>query len=95
MSVVSLRSSVPSPQHLTPNPQTEAEACFVKAIEIARQQEAKSLELRAVMSLARLWQRQGKKAEARQRLAEIHGWFTEGFDTVDLREAKALLAELS
>jgi len=95
LSVVSLRSSVPSPQHLTPNPQTEAEACFVKAIEIARQQEAKSLELRAVMSLARLWQRQGKKAEARQRLAEIHGWFTEGFDTVDLREAKALLAELS
>jgi len=73
----------------------EAEACFLKAIEIARQQSAKSWELRAVMSLARLWQKQGKKDEARQLLAEIYGWFTEGFDTKDLQEAKALLAELT
>jgi predicted ATPase len=73
----------------------EAEGYFQKAIAIARQQEAKSLELRAVMSLSRLWQQQGKKAEARQLLAEIYGWFTEGFDTTDLREAKALLHELA
>jgi predicted ATPase len=73
----------------------EAEECFLKAIDIARKQQAKSLELRAVMSLAQLWQRQGKTAEARQRLAEIYGWFTEGFDTKDLQEAKALLVELS
>ena len=81
---------VRSPQPLAPNTQaeTEAEACFHKAIEIARQQQAKSLELRAVMSLSRLWQRQGKKGEARQLLAEIYNWFTEGFDTKDLQEAK-------
>jgi predicted ATPase len=72
----------------------EAEACFLKAIAIARRQSAKSPELRAVMSLSRLWQRQGKKDEAQQMLAEIYGWFTEGFDTKDLQEAKALLAEL-
>jgi predicted ATPase len=72
----------------------EAEACFHKAIEIARQQQAKSLELRAVTSLARLSQQQGRKDEARQTLAEIYGWFTEGFDTKDLQEAKALLEEL-
>jgi len=83
-------------QHPTPNTHTEAEAeaCFLKAIEIARHQQAKSLELRAVMSLSRLWQQQGKKAEARQLLAEIYGWFTEGFDTKDLQEAKTLLEEL-
>ena len=75
--------------------QKEAEECFWKAIGIARQQQAKSLELRAVMSLSRLWQQQGKKEEARQMLAEIYGWFTEGFDTADLQEAKALLEELS
>jgi class 3 adenylate cyclase/predicted ATPase len=73
----------------------EAEECFRKAIEIARKQQAKSLELRAVMSLSRLWQRQGRKDEARQMLAEIYNWFTEGFDTKDLQEAKALLEELS
>ena len=73
----------------------EAEACFDKAIAIARRQGAKSLELRAVMSLSRLWQSQGKQAEARQMLAEIYGWFTEGFDTADLQEAKRLLEELS
>ena len=72
----------------------EAEECFHKAIEVAQHQQAKSLELRATMSLARLWQRQGKKDEARQMLANIYGWFTEGFDTKDLQEAKRLLEEL-
>jgi predicted ATPase len=75
--------------------QQEAEAYFHKAIEIARQQQAKSLELRAVMGLARLWQQQGKQREAHKLLAEIYGWFTEGFDTKDLQEAKALLEELA
>lgn len=89
------QSAVPNPQSLTPSPQTEAEACFWKAIEVVRRQQAKSLELRAVMSLARLWQHQGKKEEARQMLAEIYHWFTEGFDTADLREAQALLHQLS
>ena len=73
----------------------EAEACFLKAIAIAQKQQAKSWELRAATSLARLWQQQGKKAEARQMLAEIYGWFTEGFDTKDLQEAKELVEELS
>jgi tetratricopeptide (TPR) repeat protein len=77
------------------NPQLEeAEACFHKAIEIAKQQEAKSLELRAVRSLSRLWQQQGMKKEARTLLRETYGWFTEGFDTKDLQEAKALLDAL-
>ena len=67
---------------------------FSKSLEVTRRQGVKSLELRAVMSLAQLWQSQGKKEEARQMLAEIYGWFTEGFDTVDLKEAKALLEEL-
>jgi len=71
----------------------EAEACFQKALDIARRQEAKSLELRAAMSLSRLWQQQGKRDEARQVLGDIYGWFTEGFDTADLKEAKALLEE--
>ena len=65
------------------------------AIEITRGQSAKSLELRAVTSLSRLLQKQGKKYDARRMLAEIYGWFTEGFDTADLRDAKALLDELS
>src|SRR5262249_17188184 len=73
----------------------EAEGHFLKAIEIAQRQQAKSLELRAVMSLSRLWQSQGKKDEARQLLAEVYGWFTEGFDTKDLQEAKALLEDLT
>jgi predicted ATPase len=73
----------------------EAEECFGKAIEIARKQQAKSWELRAATSLARLWQQQGKKAEARELLAPVYNWFTEGFDTKDLQEAKALLAELA
>ena len=70
---------------------TEAEACFQQALEVVRQQQAKSLELRVAMSLGRLWQRQGKRAAAYQLLAEVYGWFTEGFDTADLQEARALL----
>jgi predicted ATPase len=73
----------------------QAEACFCQALATARRQQAKSLELRAAMSLARLWQRQGKRAEAYRMLAEVYGWFTEGFDTADLREAKALLDALT
>jgi predicted ATPase len=72
----------------------QAETCFQSALRVARAQSAKSLELRAAMSLSRLWQRQGKKTEARNLLAEVYGWFTEGFDTADLKQAKALLEEL-
>jgi len=72
----------------------EAECCCRQALEIARRQEAKSQELRAAMSLSRLWQRQGKRAEAHELLAEVYGWFTEGFDTADLQDAKVLLEEL-
>ena len=64
-------------------------------MEIARGQQAKSFELRAAMSLSRLWQRQGKRREAHQLLGEIYGWFSEGFDTADLRDAQALLAQLT
>jgi predicted ATPase len=71
------------------------EGCFLTAIEIARRQAGKSLELRATVSLARLWQQQGKQDEARRMLADIYGWFTEGFDTIDLQQAHALLQELS
>jgi predicted ATPase len=71
----------------------EVEKCFRQALEIARRQKAKSLELRAAMSLSRLWQQQRKQKEAHQLLEEIYGWFTEGFDTVDLQEAEALLEE--
>jgi predicted ATPase len=73
----------------------EAEASFRRAIEVARRQSAKSWELRAAVSLARLWQQQGRIVEARQMLAEIYGWFTEGFGTPGLKEAEALLEELS
>jgi predicted ATPase len=73
----------------------EAEECFLKAIDIARDQQAKSLELRGVMSLARLWQQQDKQKEAHELLSVIYGWFTEGFDTKDLQEAKALLEALT
>jgi tetratricopeptide (TPR) repeat protein len=73
----------------------QALTCFRHALEVARRQEAKLLELRAAMSLARLWQRQEQHAEAHQLLAEIYGWFTEGFDTTDLQEAKALLDALA
>src|SRR5262249_21779658 len=81
-----LRQAVPEAQ--------AAEACFQRALNVARGQQAKWWELRAAMSLARLWQRQGKGAAARELLAEIYGWFTEGFDTPDLQEAKALLEAL-
>jgi predicted ATPase len=74
---------------------TEAETHFERALEVARQQQAKSWELRAAMSLARLWHSQGKASEARELLAPVYGWFTEGFDTRDLKEAKALLEELA
>lgn len=86
---------VTDPRPLSPDPHSEAEACFLKAIEIARQQQAKSLEPRATMNLARLWQQQGKHHAARNMLSEIYGWFTEGFDTKDLQEAKALLQVLN
>jgi predicted ATPase len=71
----------------------QAEACFHQALDIARQQQTRSLELRAAMSLGRLWHHQDKRPAARQLLAEIYGWFTEGFDTADLQEARALLEE--
>ncbi len=76
------------------NQQAESEACFGRAIEITRQQNAKSLELRAAMSLSRLWRDQGKRAKALDLLAPTYHWFTEGFDTADLKEAGALLDEL-
>jgi len=72
----------------------EAATCFQQALTIARQQQAQWWELRAAMSLARLWQQQGKRTEAHELLAPIYGWFTEGFDTADLQEAKALMEEL-
>ncbi|MGE0683184.1 MAG: hypothetical protein AB7P69_20075, partial [Candidatus Binatia bacterium] len=98
-----------NPRSLTPDPQTEAEVCFLRAIDIARQQQAKSLELRATMSLVRLRQHQAAELgvrttqhasrptldEAHQILFEIYHWFTEGFATKDLQEAKALLEELA
>jgi predicted ATPase len=73
------------------NDQAEAETCFHHALEIARNQQAKSFELRATTSLARLWQQQGKRQEAYDLLAPVYHWFTEGFDTADLKDAKALL----
>jgi predicted ATPase len=72
-----------------------AEQSYFRAVQIAQQQHAKSLELRATMALCRLWQRQGKTAEAYRTLSELYGWFTEGFDTLDLRAAQELLHELS
>jgi predicted ATPase len=80
---------------LSADHQAKAEACFQQALAVARHQQAKSWELRAAISLSRLWQRLGKRAEAHQLLAGIYGWFTEGFDTADLQEAEALLAELA
>jgi predicted ATPase len=72
----------------------EAETCVHQALDIARRQQVQSLELRAAMSLARLWRQQGKRAEGYELLDPLYGWFTEGFDTADLQEAKALLEEL-
>ena len=82
-----LRQAVPDAAH--------AETCFQQALAVARRQQAKSWELRAAMSLSRLWTRQGKRAAALDLLAPIYGWFTEGFDTADLQEAKILLEELT
>jgi len=73
----------------------EAKTCFQHALDIARSQQAKSLELRAARSLSKLWQQQGKRQEAHDLLAPVYGWFTEGFDTADLKDAKALLDELA
>jgi predicted ATPase len=79
-----------------PHPEgDQAAACFQQALAVARRQGAKSLELRAALSLARLWQQQGKRPEAHALLAPLYGWFTEGFDTADLQEAKALLDALA
>ncbi|MGC1615812.1 MAG: AAA family ATPase [Candidatus Acidiferrum sp.] len=75
--------------------ESQAQECFLKAKELSRRQSAKSSELRVTIDLSRLWQRQGKKTEARQALKEIYGWFTEGFNTRDLQEAKTLLEELA
>jgi predicted ATPase len=75
--------------------ESQAEACFQQALDVARRQQAKSWELRAAMSLGRLWQRQDKRTEARELLAPIYNWFTEGFDTADLQEARALLEALA
>jgi predicted ATPase len=83
---VALKSLAPSPE--------KAEAYFDRALAVARQQQAKSWELRAAMSMARLWHDQGKRDEARDLLAPVYGWFTEGFDTLDLKDARALLDEL-
>ena len=74
--------------------QAETEASFHKALDIARSQQAKSFELRIATSLARLWHQQGKRQEAHDLLASVYNWFTEGFDTADLQEAKTLLEEL-
>jgi predicted ATPase len=73
----------------------DAETCLRQALTVARRQQAKALELRAALSLSRLWQQQDKRTEAYELLAAVYGWFTEGFDTADLQEAKALLEELS
>ena len=90
------KSKVSNPQSTTHNPQLEmeAEGYFLKAIDIARSQGAKSLELRAVMSLGRLWHHQGKSAEARQKLTELYGWFTEGFDTKDLARGEGVVGKV-
>ena len=73
----------------------EAVTCFLRAIKLAKQQDAKSIELRAAMSLSRIWQSQGKKSDAFELLSKIYGWFKEGFGTPDLIAAKVLLEELS
>ena len=80
---------------LSARKQPEAESCFRRAIDFARQRNARSWELRAVTSLARLWRDRGKRSDARDLLAPVYGWFTEGFETKDLKEAKLLLGELA
>src|SRR5262249_9032839 len=91
------KAKLPSPQSSPANASAEAEAetCLLKALEMARHQSAKSLELRAAISLVRLRGQQGQAREAHHLLADIYGWFTEGFATADLQEAKALLDELA
>jgi len=89
---LTLQSQVQGPKSKV---EEAAEECFLRAIEIARRQQAKSLELRAVMSLSRLWLQQGKQKDAHEMLAAVYSWFTEGFDTKDLQEAQALLEELN
>jgi predicted ATPase len=81
--------------HLAPSDFHEVEACYQEALTVAQRQQAKSLELRAAMSLTRLWRDQGRRDEARDLLAAVYDWFTEGFDTPDLKDAWALLDELS
>jgi predicted ATPase len=81
---------------MSPEPDAaKAEDHFKRALAVAHQQQAKSFELRASMSLARLWRDQGKAPQAREMLASVYGWFTEGFDTLDLKEAKTLLTSLA
>jgi predicted ATPase len=81
---------------MAPEPDAaKAQECFEQALAIARAQQAKSWELCSAMSMARLWRDQGKRNEARDLLAPVYGWFTEGFDTLDLKQAKALLDELT
>ena len=80
---------------LDPRANADAEVAFCQAMDIAQRQSSKSWELRAAMSMARLWRDQGKRDEARDLLAPVYGWFTEGFDTLDLKEAKVLLEELA
>jgi predicted ATPase len=81
---------------MSPEPgAAKAETCFERALAVARSQQAKSFELRAAISMARLWRDRGKRDEARELLAPVYGWFTEGFDTPDLKQAKALLDELA
>ena len=75
--------------------QAEAQACFERSLNLARAQNARCLELRAATSLARLWVDSGRRAEARDLLAPVYNWFTEGFDTADLKDAKALLDQLA
>jgi predicted ATPase len=88
-------AQLPTADAVTESEELTAEACFQRALDVARRQEAKSLELRAAVSLARLWQQQGKRQKAYNLLAPVYGWFTEGFDTADLQEAKALLNGLA
>jgi len=92
--VSSSPSPTPPPESPISNPQAQAEACCYKALEIARKQQARFLELCAATSLARLWREQGKRDKAHAVLSEVYNWFTEGFDTKDLQEAKAPLEEL-
>ena len=94
--LVRSHSATPDSQDLTArsSPLSEEE-CFLQAIGVARQQQAKWFEIRSAMDLARLWQRHGRIIEARATLAQTFGWFTKGFDTTDLKEAKALLDELN